>query len=108
MQLQQSTETLDADGLTLMEKGQREWSLLPGIVAIVPHLDSLGGRKAGGAVIKVKPMGMLLMMLAGWINRQQQDVIVSNPCVAGSGYRKRTQSQGRDQHVSIRSSLLTP
>jgi hypothetical protein len=30
-------------------------------------------------------MGMLLMMLAGWINRHQQDVIVKNPCVAGSG-----------------------
>jgi len=26
--------------------------------------------------MKVKPMGMLLMMLAGWINRHQQDVIV--------------------------------
>ena len=25
--------------------------------------------------MKVKPMGMLLMMLAGWINRHQQDVI---------------------------------
>jgi hypothetical protein len=24
--------------------------------------------------MKVKPMGMLLMMLAGWINRYQQDV----------------------------------
>jgi len=37
-----------------------------------------------GVVTKVKPMGMLLMMLAGWINRDQQDVIVRNPCVAGS------------------------
>ncbi len=27
-------------------------------------------------VVKVKPMGMLLMMLAGWINRHQRDVIV--------------------------------
>jgi len=26
--------------------------------------------------MKVKPMGMLLMMLAGWINRHQQDVIM--------------------------------
>ncbi len=26
--------------------------------------------------MKVKPMGMLLMMLAGWINRHQQDVII--------------------------------
>ncbi len=26
--------------------------------------------------MKVKPMGMLLMMVAGWINRHQQDVIV--------------------------------
>ena len=26
--------------------------------------------------MKVKLMGMLLMMLAGWINRHQQDVIV--------------------------------
>ena len=25
--------------------------------------------------MKVKPMGMLLMMLAGWINRHQQDVV---------------------------------
>jgi len=25
--------------------------------------------------MKVKPMGMLLMMLAGWVNRQQQDVV---------------------------------
>jgi len=25
--------------------------------------------------MKVKPMGMLLMMLAGWMNRQQQGVI---------------------------------
>ncbi len=25
--------------------------------------------------MRVKPMGMLLMMLAGWINRHQQDVI---------------------------------
>ncbi len=25
--------------------------------------------------MKAKPMGMLLMMLAGWINRHQQDVI---------------------------------
>ena len=25
--------------------------------------------------MKVKPMGMLLMMLAGWINRHQQDGI---------------------------------
>ena len=35
--------------------------------------------------MKVKPMGMLLMMLADWINRHQQDVIVKNLCVAGSG-----------------------
>jgi len=27
--------------------------------------------KAGGAVMKVKPMGMLLLMLAGWVNRHQ-------------------------------------
>jgi len=26
-------------------------------------------------VTKVKPMGMLLVMLAGWMNRHQQDVI---------------------------------
>jgi hypothetical protein len=26
--------------------------------------------------MRVKPMGILLMMLAGWINRHQQDVIV--------------------------------
>lgn len=26
--------------------------------------------------MKVKPMGMLLMMLVGWVNRRQQDVIV--------------------------------
>jgi hypothetical protein len=25
--------------------------------------------------MKVKPMGMLLMMLAGWLDRHQQDVI---------------------------------
>ncbi len=25
--------------------------------------------------MKVKPMGMLLMKLAGWVNRHQQDVI---------------------------------
>ncbi len=35
--------------------------------------------------MKAKPMGMLLMMLAGWINRHQQDVTTRNPCVAGSG-----------------------
>ncbi len=35
--------------------------------------------------MKVKPMGMLLMMLAGWINRHQQDVSVENPHVADSG-----------------------
>jgi hypothetical protein len=28
--------------------------------------------------MKVRPMGMLLMMLAGWINRYQQDVIVKS------------------------------
>jgi len=28
--------------------------------------------------MEVKPMGMLLMMLAGWINRYQQDVIVKS------------------------------
>ncbi len=26
--------------------------------------------------MKVKPMGMLLIMLAGWISRHQQDVIM--------------------------------
>ncbi len=26
--------------------------------------------------MKVKPMGMLWMMLAGWVNRHQQDVIM--------------------------------
>ena len=26
--------------------------------------------------MKVKPMGMLLVMLAGWVNRHQQDAIV--------------------------------
>ncbi len=26
--------------------------------------------------MKVKPMGMLLVMLAGWMNRHRQDVIV--------------------------------
>jgi len=26
--------------------------------------------------MKIKPMGMLLMMLAGWMNGHQQDVIV--------------------------------
>jgi len=26
--------------------------------------------------MEVKPLGMLLMMLAGWMNRRQQDVIV--------------------------------
>ena len=26
--------------------------------------------------MKAKPMGMLLMMLAGWINRHQQDMIL--------------------------------
>ncbi len=53
--------------------------------------------------MKVKPMGTLLVMLAGWMNRHQQDVIEylreenkilreklgtesENPCVAGSGY----------------------
>jgi hypothetical protein len=35
-------------------------------------------------MMKVEPMGMLLRMLAGWINRHQQDVIVRNPSVAGS------------------------
>jgi putative transposase len=33
------------------------------------------GWKMKGVVMKVRPMGMLLMMLAGWINRHQQDVI---------------------------------
>jgi len=28
--------------------------------------------------MKVRPMGMLLMMLAGWINRYRQDVIVTS------------------------------
>jgi len=28
-----------------------------------------------GVVMKTQPMGMLLMMLAGWLNRHQQDVI---------------------------------
>jgi len=40
--------------------------------------------------MKAKLMEMLLMMLAGWVNRQQQDVIEGNPCVAGSGFRYRT------------------
>ncbi len=35
--------------------------------------------------MKVKPMDMLLMMPAGRLSRHQQDVIVRNPCVAGSG-----------------------
>jgi hypothetical protein len=35
--------------------------------------------------MKVKPMGLLLMMLAGRVNRYQQDVTVEDPCVAGSG-----------------------
>jgi hypothetical protein len=26
--------------------------------------------------MRVKPMGMLLMLLAGWINRHRQDVIM--------------------------------
>ncbi len=26
--------------------------------------------------MKVRPVGMLLMMLAGWVNRYQQDVII--------------------------------
>jgi hypothetical protein len=34
-----------------------------------------GWKVKGWMVMKVKPMGMLLMMLAGWINRHQQDVI---------------------------------
>ncbi len=34
-----------------------------------------GWAMKGWTVMKVKPMGMLLMMLAGWINRHQQDVI---------------------------------
>jgi hypothetical protein len=34
------------------------------------------GWKVKGVVMEVKPMGMLLTMLAGWINRHQQDVIV--------------------------------
>ncbi len=56
--------------------------------------------------MKAKLMGMLLLMLAGWINRHQQDVIVylkeenkvlreklgirgpRNPCVAGSPFRR--------------------
>jgi hypothetical protein len=29
-----------------------------------------------GVAMNVKPTGMLLMMLAGWINRHQQDVIM--------------------------------
>lgn len=28
--------------------------------------------------MKVKPMSMLLMMLAGWINRHRQDVIMKS------------------------------
>jgi hypothetical protein len=35
----------------------------------------MAGWRGGGVVMKVKPMSMLLMMLAGWLNRHQQDVI---------------------------------
>ncbi len=37
--------------------------------------------------MKVKPMGMLLMMLAEWINRHQQDVTVRTrvSLVGGTG-----------------------
>jgi len=44
------------------------------------HPDSQDGRLEGekdGVVMKVEPMGMLLTMLAGWVNRHQQDVIIS-------------------------------
>jgi hypothetical protein len=33
---------------------------------------------SGRMVMKVEPVGMLLMMLTGWINRYQQDVIVKS------------------------------
>jgi len=36
----------------------------------------MDGWRVKAVVMKVKPMGMLLMTLAGWINRHQQDVIV--------------------------------
>ena len=32
-------------------------------------------RKLFGVVMKIKPIEMLLVMLAGWMNRHQQDVI---------------------------------
>ena len=47
VRLQQSTETLDADDLTLMAKGQQERSTSPSIVAIMAHLDSLDEWFAG-------------------------------------------------------------
>jgi len=33
------------------------------------------GWEVKGVVMTAKPMGMLLMMPAGWLNRHQQDVI---------------------------------
>ncbi len=40
---------------------------------LVPWME--GWTVKGWMVMKVRPMGMLLMMLAGWVNRHQQDVI---------------------------------
>ncbi len=39
--------------------------------------------------MKAKPMGMLLLMLAGWINRHQQDVIVRIRVSLVQGNRQR-------------------
>jgi hypothetical protein len=33
----------------------------------------MGGWKVKGVVMKVQPVGMLLMMLTRWLNRHQQD-----------------------------------
>jgi hypothetical protein len=58
-----------------------------------PHYNSSPGfsghrveRCMAGVVMKVKPVGMLLMMLAGRISRYQQDVIVKSK---GRAYEQR-------------------
>jgi hypothetical protein len=55
----------------------RQWLLSLEAATMIAHLDSLeGGLEGEGVVMKVKPMDMLLVILAGWINRRLQDVIV--------------------------------
>jgi hypothetical protein len=45
--------------------------------------------------MRVKPMGALLMMLAGWINRHQQDLIVGIRVSLVQDCRAHSDSSGR-------------